>query len=115
MMKKLITLCLFTMALLLSSQSISAQEDMRSAEEIAKEKTYKLIQEFGLEGDQQKFVWRAFLNIEKAKKDIAEGNLSEEQISVINEKANTNFERLMKESLTERQYVKFNTIKKEYL
>jgi len=114
-MKKLFTLCLFTMALFLGTQSISAQEDIRSVEEIAKEKTLKLSQEFGLNGEQQKFVWRAFLGKEKAKQEIATGNFSEEEIKRINAKVDNNFDNLIQDALNEQQYAKFKSIIKEYL
>ena len=114
-MKKLFTLCLFTMALFLGTQSISAQESIRSVEEIAKEKTLKLSQEFGLNGEQQKFVWRAFLGKEKAKREIAKGTFSPEEVKNINAKVDNNFDNLMQEALNEQQYTKFKHIMKEFL
>lgn len=114
-MKKLFTLCLFTMALFLGTQSIFAQEDTRSAEEIAKVKTYKLTQEFNLDKEQHDYVWRAFLNKEKAKQEIAQGNLSQAQASEVSQKADKIFYKLMKEALSEQQYFKFEKNIKEYL
>ncbi len=113
-MKKLFALCLFTMALFLGTQSISAQEDTRSAEEIAKEKTYKLSQEFGLEKNQHEFVFRAFLGKEKVKKEITQGSLSREEIITSNEKADKNFFKLMEQTLSKEQYFKLQRVAKEY-
>ena len=114
-MKKLFTLCLFTMALFLGTQSISAQENARSAGEIAKVKTHKLIQEFNVKGDQKQVVWRAFLGREKAKQEIAEGHFSESETIKINEKVGDNFNKLMEQALGEQQYIKFKLNMKEYL
>jgi len=114
-MKKLFTLCVFTMALFLGTQSVSAQEESRSPEEIAKEKTYRIAQEFSLNDEQQAFVWRAFLGKEKAKQELNQGSFSEEQIKNITSKVDENFYKLMEESLTEQQYFKFKKNIKEYL
>lgn len=114
-MKKLFTLCLFTMALFLGTQNVSAQNYEKSPEAIAKEKTYKLSQEFGLDGNQQRLIWRAFLAREKAKQDIAKGTFSEEEIKNINVKVDDSFYNSMEENLNPQQYAKFKTIVKEYL
>ena len=114
-MKKLITLCFFTMALLLGTQSISAQEVLESPEVIAKEKTFKLTQEFGLDKTQSEIVWRAFLGREKAKQEISQGSFSEAEIKNINSKADKNFYTLMENALNDQQIMKFKTISKEYL
>lgn len=114
-MKKLLTLCLFTMALFLGTQSISAQDYAKSPEAIAKEKTYKLTQEFGLDGNQQRLIWRAFLSREKAKQEIANGSFSEEEIKNINVKVDDSFQTSMEQNLSAQQYEKFKSIMKDYL
>ena len=114
-MKKLATLCIFIFALLLGTQTISAQDESKMPEAIAKEKTYRLSQEFGLDGDQQRLVWRAFLAREKAKEEISQGNYSETEIKNIYRKVDDSFHTSMKEYLGEQQYEKFKIIIKDYL
>lgn len=114
-MKKLFTLCLFTMALFLGTQNISAQDYTKSPEAIAKEKTYKLSQEFGLDGNQQRLIWRAFLEREKAKQDIAKGTFSDEEVKNIQVKVDNSFHTSMEKHLNAQQYAKFKIIMKEYL
>ena len=114
-MKKLLTLCLFTMALFLGTQSISAQDYSKSPEAIAKEKTYKLTQEFGLDGNQQRLIWRTFLAREKAKLEIATGSFSESEIKNINTKVDDSFHISMEKHLDAQQFEKFKTIMKDYL
>lgn len=113
-MKKLITFCFFALALFFGTQSISAQESQRSAEEIAKEKTNRLSQEFGLQENQLETVWRAFLVKEKAKQELATGKFSEEEVKNISSKVDSSFNSLMQKALSEDQYAKFKLISKEY-
>lgn len=114
-MKKLITLCFFTMALFLGTQSMTAQEVHKSPEAVAKEKTHKLSQEVGLTGDQQRSIWRVFLAREQAKLEVARGTLSDTEIKNINEKVDASFYLSMEENLSEEQYAKFKQTIKEYL
>ncbi len=114
-MKKLFTLCLFTMALFLGAQNISAQEITRTTEEIAKENTIELSKEFGLNGNQEEMVFRAFLSTENAKKDLINASVGEEEKRKIKAQVKRNFDNLMKEALSEEQFNKFNTNFKGYL
>ena len=112
-MKKLITICVFALGFLLSTQTISAQQT-KSLETVAKEKTYKLTQEFGLDGNQQRMIWRAFLNKEKAYQEIAEGNYTAKEIENIKVKVEDMFMSTMKEQLSAKQLEKFELVKKDY-
>ena len=114
-MKKLLTLCLFTLALFLGTQGLSAQDNTKSPEAIAKEKTHKLTQEFGLDGNQQRLIWRTFLAREKAKQEIAKGSFSEAETKNINIKVDDKFQTSMQEHLDAQQYQKFKAIMKDYL
>ena len=114
-MKKLLTLCFFAVALLLGTQSITAQNLSESPEAVAKEKTHRLSQEIGLNGDQQRAIWRAFLSREKAKLEIARGTFSDEEVNNINKKVDDNFHVVMQENLSEEQYSKFKQRIEEYL
>ncbi len=114
-MKKLFTLCLFTMTLFLGTQSISAQDTSKTPEAIAKEKTYKLTQEFGLDGNQQRLIWRTFLAREKAKLEIASGSFSKTEVKNINIKVDDSFHTSMEQHLDAQQYEKFKVIMKDYL
>lgn len=114
-MKKLATLCIFILALFWGTETTFAQDATKMPEAIAKEKTYKLSQEFGLDGDQQRLVWRAFLAREKAKQEIAEGNYSEAETKNIFKKIDDSFFTSMQKYLGDEQYEKFKLIMKEYL
>ena len=114
-MKKLLTLCFFTIALFLGTLSISAQNYTKSPEAIAKEKTHKLTQEFGLDVNQQRLIWRTFIAREKAKQEIANGSFNEAEIKNINIKVDEKFQASMQEHLDDHQYQKFKAIMKDYL
>lgn len=114
-MKKLFTLCIFVFALFLGTETVSAQDATKMPEVIAKEKTYKLSQEFGLSGEQQRLVWRAFLAREQAKLEVAEGSYSEAEIKNIYKKVDDSFHTSMQKYLGDEQYEKFKLIMKDYL
>ena len=114
-MKKILLYCSMIVILLLGTQSIVAQEEIKNPEAIAKEKTYKLSQEIGLDGNQQRLVWRTFLAREKAKIEIEKSDLSAKHNEKAFMKADESFQISMQEYLTDEQYGKFKKIAKEYL
>ena len=114
-MKNLLTLSLFVMTLFLGTQNSVAQDKETNPGVIAKEKTHRLTQEFGLDGNQQGLVWRAFMAREKAKLEIANSSYSKEETQKVFLKVDESFQNSMHEYLTEEQYAKFKLIMKDYL
>jgi len=114
-MKKLLALCLFTMALFVGTHNSFGQDKEVNPGVIAKEKTHKLTQEFALDGNQQSLVWRAFMAREKAKLEIENSSFSKKERKNIYLKVDERFQNTMKEYLTEDQFAKFKLNMKEYL
>lgn len=114
-MKKLIALCMFSILFIFGTSNSLAQNNEVNPGVIAKEKTHKLTQEFGLNGTQQSLVWRAFAEREKAKLEIKNSSFSNEEAEKINLKVDENFQNSMKEYLTKEQYQKFKLKMKDYL
>jgi len=114
-MKKLLTFYIILVTLFLSTQDIIAQDKETNPGVIAKEKTHRLTQEFGLDGNQQGLVWRAFMAREKAKLEIANSTYSKKDTEKVLLKVDESFQKSMQEYLTEDQYSKFKLIMKEYL
>ena len=114
-MKNLLKFSLIIITLFLGTQDIKAQDKETNPGVIAKEKTHRLTQEFGLDGNQQGLVWRAFMAREKAKKEIANSTYSKEETEKVFLKVDESFENSMQEYLTEDQYAKFKLIIKDYL
>ncbi len=114
-MKKLLKLSLLAMTLFLCTQNTLAQDKEPKPEVIAKEKTHRLTQEFGLDSNQQSLVWRAFMAREKAKTEIENSPYSEKEIQQVYLKVDENFQNSMQKYLSEDQYTKFKLIMKNYL
>ena len=114
-MKKLLTLSLIIMTLFLGTQNTLAQDKELNPGVIAKEKTHRLTQEFGLDGNQQSLVWRAFMAREKAKIEIENNDYSEQETQQVFLKVDENFQNSMQKYLSEEQYAKFKLIIKDYL
>lgn len=103
------------MTLFLGTQNTLAQDKQTNPGVIAKEKTHRLTQEFGLDGNQQSLVWRAFMAREKAKTEIENSPYSEKEIQQVYFKVDENFQNSMQKYLSEAQYSKFKLIMKDYL
>ncbi len=114
-MKKLFTLCVFSMVFIFGAHNSLAQNKELNPGVIAKEKTHRLTQEFQLDGNQQTLVWRTFMAREKAKLEIENGSYSKQETENIYLKVDERFQKSMKEYLTEKQYSKFKLIMKDYL
>ena len=114
-MKKLLTFSFIIIALFLGNQNTMSQDKETNPGLIAKEKTHKLTQEFGLDGHQQSLIWRAFMAREKAKLEIANSDYSTEETEKVFLKVDESFQKSMQEYLTEEQYAKFKLIIKDYL
>ena len=114
-MKILLKLSLLAMTLFLGTQNTLAQDKQTNPGVIAKEKTHRLTQEFGLDGNQQSLVWRAFMAREKAKTEIENSPYSEKEIQQVYFKVDENFQNSMQKYLSEAQYSKFKLIMKDYL
>ena len=114
-MKKLLIFSLLAMTLFLGTQNTLAQDKETNPGVIAKEKTHRLTQEFGLDGNQQSLVWRAFMAREKAKNEIENNSYSEKEIQQVYLKVDENFQNSMQKYLSENQYAKFKLIMKNYL
>jgi len=114
-MKKLLKLSLFVTILLLGTQNTLGQDEETNPEVIAKEKTYRLTQEFGLDSNQQSLVWRAFMAREKAKIEAKNSSYSEKEIKQVYLKVDENFQNSMQNYLNVDQYAKFKLIMKDYL
>ena len=114
-MKKILLYCSLVAIFFLGTKSTIAQGETKSPEAIAKEKTYKLSQEIGLDGNQQRLVWRTFLAREKAKIEIEQSDLTSKHNEKAFMKADESFDLSMQEYLTDEQYGKFKKIAKEYL
>ena len=114
-MKILLKLSLLVMTLFLGTQNTLAQDKQTNPGVIAKEKTHRLTQEFGLDGNQQSLVWRAFMAREKAKTEIENSPYSEKEIQQVYFKVDENFQNSMQKYLSEAQYSKFKLIMKDYL
>ncbi len=114
-MKKLFKYSLIAMTLFLCTQNTFAQDKELNPEVIAKEKTYRLTQEFGLDSNQQSLIWRAFVVIEKTKIEAENSSFSEKEIQYVFLKADDNFQNSMQKFLSEDQYSKFKLIMKDYL
>lgn len=114
-MKKLLTLSFLVIALVLGTHKTIAQDTKSHPEVIAKEKTNKLTQEFGLDANQQRLVWRTFMAREKVKKEIENKSLSKKEIKEIYLKVDENFHNTMQKYLNEEQYKKFKKNIKHYL
>lgn len=114
-MKKLLAFTLILLTLFLGIQEAQAQDKETNPGVIAKEKTHRLTQEFGLDGNQQALVWRAFTAREKAKLEIKNSDYSKEETQKVFLKIDESFQKSMQEYLTDDQYSKFKLIMKEYL
>src|SRR5690554_3384339 len=124
-MKNLLTVLAFAATMLFGTQMVSAQslsQDNNRPEVIAKEKTSELSQELGLNGDQQRAVFRALVSKEVRALKTARALVSKEvslqkstkgkdlnsaPVKAEKEKINADLQVAMKKILTDAQYAQW--------
>ena len=102
-MKKIITLGLFAFAMLLGTQSITAQNSLEGIKAEAEKKTESLKKLINLEEDQMNDVYKAFVAMGKRKLSLENETNTEETLKRIE----SNFESKMKSILTQEQFKNF--------
>lgn len=110
-MKNLLTVLAFAATMLFGTQMVSAQslsQDNNRPEVIAKEKTSELSQELGLNGDQQRAVFRALVSKEVSLQKSTKGkDLNSAPVKAEKEKINADLQVAMKKILTDAQYAQW--------
>ena len=111
-MKKLITLCLFALAMICVTQTAEAQQKEKLMEEQVKVESVELQKLLGLDENQTAMVWRALMVKEKAAMEAShKGMVTPEEVQKYNDKIDMNFKQMLMEVLTEEQFAKYS----EYL
>lgn len=105
-MKKIITLCLFAFAMLIGTQSVTAQSNLVKVNAEASEKTEALRKAVKFDNDQRDKVYLAIQEYTKVKmsKDIDKASM---------EKAKNNLETKIKAILSDEQYERYKTFTEE--
>lgn len=94
-----------------TAQSLSANQDR--PEVIAKQKTAKLSQELGLDGNQQRYIFRALTaNEVNTRKSITGKDLNNPEVAANKKKFDAALEKAMKKTLTPEQFAKWENMKK---
>lgn len=103
-MKKIITICLFAIALVFSTTT-NAQEKQKSPEAVAKEQVHKLSQQLNLDGDQQRALWKALLKKQTAINEAVKssGSISATELKTLNKQ----IEQTVSKFLNKEQYKLF--------
>lgn len=108
-MKKIITLGLFAIVLLFSTQSAVAQERV---EDIAKMQVSKLNDAVQLTGDQQRTLFRVFVAKESGyAKQVKGKDLNNADVAQAKAQIDATFEKDLKAALTAEQYNKYKEMK----
>ncbi|HPF12257.1 MAG TPA: hypothetical protein PKW08_06880 [Flavobacteriaceae bacterium] len=114
-MKNLFKIIAFSFVMFLGMSTMSGQtlkQDQNSPEVIAKQKTADLSDKLGLNGDQQRAVFRALVVKENSyAKDINGKDLSNANVMAAKKKYDATLDENMKKALTEEQYKRWLTIK----
>lgn len=105
-MKKIITLCLFAFAMLLGTQSVTAQNNLVEVNAEASEKTEALRKYIKFDNDQRDQVYLAIQEFTKVK-------MSAKKDEASMKKAESNLEDKMKAILSEEQYERYKTYSEE--
>ena len=110
-MKNLLTVLAFAATMLFGGQMVSAQslsQDNNRPEVIAKEKTNELSQELGLNGDQQRAVFRALVSKEVSLQKSTKGkDLNSTPVKAEKDKIDADLQVAMKKILTDAQYAQW--------
>jgi|TARA_R100001132_G_C3246136_1_gene75020 predicted ATP-grasp superfamily ATP-dependent carboligase len=114
-MKNLFKIVTFSFVMLLGMGSMTAQtlkQDQNTPEVIAKQKTEKLSEALGLNGDQQRAVYRALVVKENNYAKDVNGKDAMNAAVVANKKKHDEvFETSMKKALTDDQYKKWQSLR----
>lgn len=110
-MKKILTVVAFATAMLLGTQTISAQtlsQDKGRPEVIAKAETAKLTETLNLNGDQGRTIFRALVAKEVGyQKNVAGKDLKNASVAGEKKKLDDQLNDAMKKTLTADQYAKW--------
>jgi hypothetical protein len=113
-MKNLIKIIAIASVFVLGIQNTTAQSltaDQDRPEVIAKQKTAELSQELGLDGNQQRYIFRALTaNEVNTRKSINGKDLNDPKVAADKKKFDTSLDRAMKKTLTPEQYKKWLTM-----
>lgn len=113
-MKNVLKIALFSLAMVLGMNTMSAQalkQNQNSAEVTAKQETAELSSQLGLNGDQQRAVYRAIVVKENNfRKNIAGKDAKSADVIAAKEKNQLLFEESMKKVLTADQFKKWKTM-----
>jgi len=108
-MKKIITLGIFAIVLLFSTQSATAQERV---EDIAKMQVAKLSEAVQLTGDQQRTLFRVFVAKESGyAKQVKGKDINNAEVAQAKAQIDANFEKELKATLTPEQFNKYKEMK----
>ena len=114
-MKNLLKIVAFSFVMLLGMGTMNAQslkQDQNTPEVIAKKQTEKLSTTLGLDGDQQRAVFRALVVKENNyAKDVNGKDIKSADVISNKKKHDEVFETSMKKALTEEQYKKWQSLK----
>ncbi|MEZ4778909.1 MAG: hypothetical protein R2786_05940 [Flavobacteriaceae bacterium] len=113
-MKNLIKIVAFSFVLLLGMDTMNAQslkQDQNTPEVVAKKQTEKLSTTLGLNGDQQRAVFRALVVKENNyAKDVNGKDTKNADVMTNKKKHDEVFDTSMKKALTEEQYKKWKAL-----
>ncbi len=110
-MKNLLSVIAFAFVMMLSTQTISAQElkqDQTRAEVVAKGQVAELSKQLDLTGEQQRTLYRAFVTKEVNYRKLVNGkDIKNTQVAADKKKTDDVFMTAMKATLTDEQYKKW--------
>jgi alcohol dehydrogenase class IV len=110
-MKNLLTIVVFALVMIFSVQSTNAQglkQNEQKAEVVAKTQVAELSAELGLSGDQQRTLFRAFVQKEVNYRKQVNGKSTTDATVVSNKKnIDATFKATVKKYLTDEQYKKW--------
>lgn len=108
-MKKLITLCLFTLAMLIGTQNSIAQEKYKQLEESAKIEAQDLKKILLLDDDQTAMVFRSIYSKNRFYADkLSNKSLDPDEALALQNKVDLNFKEQMLQILSEEQFEKYS-------
>ncbi len=110
-MKNLLTIVAFALVMMFGVQSTNAQglkQNEQKAEVVAKTQVAELAKELGLSGDQQRTLFRAFVQKEvNYRKQVNGKNASDATVVANKKKIDETFKATVKQYLTKEQYQKW--------
>jgi len=107
-MKKVITLCLFAFAMLLSTESVTAQSNLKEINAQAIKKTESLSKHLSLDSAQKDKVYLAFREYLRYKTVLDEGGTTRNKLTT--KKIKSNLESTIKDILSEEQFNRYQSI-----